>query len=160
MFLQIANPVPRVAHPDWLHKKVREKEDRYRQKKLADMFSSFERDDLSKRNGDDVGASHVTDEENVGDFEDFQKNNNAEIRPRPIVRHYEVKKQNSVRPVEKVDSLQEQADNSEKGHQVNAVSSVSVDRNVDYQGWLEKKKREWKDNLDRRKRQRYVITYI
>ncbi|CAL8464190.1 g3725 [Coccomyxa elongata] len=31
---RVANPVPRVKHPDWLHKKVREKDDRHQQKKL------------------------------------------------------------------------------------------------------------------------------
>ncbi|KAF3455292.1 hypothetical protein FNV43_RR05740 [Rhamnella rubrinervis] len=151
---KIANPVPRVAHPDWLHKKVREKDDKFRQQKLADMFSSFQRDDLLKRNTDAVGPSHVIDEENVRDFEDFQNNNHSVNGPRPIVRRYEVNKQNSVRTIGKVDSLQEQADNCEKVHQVNGVCSVSVDRNVDYHGWLEIKKRKWKENLDRRKKQR------
>ena len=146
-------------HPDWLHKKVCEKDDKFRQQKLADMFSSFQRDDLLKRNGDAIGTSHAIDEENIRDFEDFQNSDHSGNEPRPIVRCYEVHKQNSVRTIGKVDSLQEQADNSEKVHEANAVSSVSVDRSVDYQGWLEIKKRKWKENLDRRKRQRYFITY-
>jgi DNA polymerase epsilon subunit 1 len=33
-----ANPVPRVAHPDWLHKRILEKNDRMRQRKITDMF--------------------------------------------------------------------------------------------------------------------------
>lgn len=32
------NPVPRVAHPDWLWKKLREKDDKYQQKSIRDMF--------------------------------------------------------------------------------------------------------------------------
>lgn len=156
--LQIANPVPRVAHPDWLHKKVREKEDKFRQQKLADMISSLKRNDLLKRNSDTVGGNNVMDEEIVRDFEDFQNSKNSANGPRPILRCFEVnKKKNSVRTIERVISPLEQTDDGEKVN--NAVSSDSVDRNVDYQGWLEIKKRKWKNNLDKRKRQRYFLTY-
>lgn len=158
--LQIANPVPRVAHPDWLHKKVREKEDKFYQQKIADMFSSLKRNDLLKRNSDMVGTNNVMDEGIVGDFEDFQNSKNSLNGPRPIVRCYEVnKKQNPVRTIEKVVSPQEKTDIGVKVNQVDAVSSDSVDRNVDYQEWLEIKKRKWKNNLDERKRQRYFLTY-
>ncbi|GKC21943.1 DNA polymerase epsilon catalytic subunit A-like protein, partial [Tanacetum coccineum] len=37
---KVSNPVPRVVHPDWLHKKVREKDDQLHQRKLADFFGS------------------------------------------------------------------------------------------------------------------------
>lgn len=32
------NPVPRVAHPDWLQKRINAKEDKFKQKKMTDMF--------------------------------------------------------------------------------------------------------------------------
>ena len=35
---RVANPVPRVRHPDWLHRRVREKEDRLQQRKLDGFF--------------------------------------------------------------------------------------------------------------------------
>ena len=35
---QVANPVPRCKHPDWLHKKLLEKNDVFRQKKISEMF--------------------------------------------------------------------------------------------------------------------------
>uniref|UniRef100_A0A5K3FMW5 DNA polymerase epsilon catalytic subunit n=1 Tax=Mesocestoides corti TaxID=53468 RepID=A0A5K3FMW5_MESCO len=37
---QVPNPVPRVAHPDWLLKRLNEKTDTCRQRKLTDMFFS------------------------------------------------------------------------------------------------------------------------
>ncbi|KAK2845413.1 hypothetical protein Q7C36_010267 [Tachysurus vachellii] len=37
---QVKNPVPRVRHPDWLHKKLLEKNDIYKQKKISEMFTS------------------------------------------------------------------------------------------------------------------------
>lgn len=37
----VANPVPRVAHPDWLHKKVLERNDTFKQRRITDMFSTI-----------------------------------------------------------------------------------------------------------------------
>uniref|UniRef100_A0A3P8WLR8 DNA polymerase epsilon catalytic subunit n=1 Tax=Cynoglossus semilaevis TaxID=244447 RepID=A0A3P8WLR8_CYNSE len=36
---QVKNPVPRVRHPDWLHKKLLEKNDIYKQKKINELFT-------------------------------------------------------------------------------------------------------------------------
>lgn len=38
--IQVKNPVPRVRHPDWLHKKLLEKNDIYKQKKINELFTS------------------------------------------------------------------------------------------------------------------------
>jgi DNA polymerase epsilon subunit 1 len=35
---RVPNPVPRVRHPDWLHKRVMAKADKFQQHKLTDMF--------------------------------------------------------------------------------------------------------------------------
>ena len=35
----VPNPVPRLSHPDWLHKKLLEKNDIFRQQKLSDFFT-------------------------------------------------------------------------------------------------------------------------
>lgn len=34
----VSNPVPRVRHPDWLHKKMMEKNDVFKQRRINDMF--------------------------------------------------------------------------------------------------------------------------
>ncbi|XP_065634458.1 DNA polymerase epsilon catalytic subunit A [Quercus suber] len=148
---KVANPVPRVVHPDWLHKKVREKEDKFRQRKLVDIFSSLNRDEFLKKNSDAAGANGVMNEEIVKDLEDFgNKSRNSVNGPRPIVRCYEVNnRQNSVKTNDQVGCLQQQTD-----HRLPALSSENIDKNVDYRGWLELKKRKWKDTLERRKRQR------
>lgn len=36
--MQVKNPVPRVKHPDWLHKKLLDKNDVYKQKKISELF--------------------------------------------------------------------------------------------------------------------------
>ena len=35
---KVRNPVPRVAHPDWLQRRVNTKDDRLKQKKMTDLF--------------------------------------------------------------------------------------------------------------------------
>ncbi|CCF54758.1 hypothetical protein NDA11_001598 [Ustilago hordei] len=37
---KVSNPVPRVRHPDWLHKRVAAREDKFKQRKLTDVFRS------------------------------------------------------------------------------------------------------------------------
>lgn len=39
----VANPVPRVQHPDWLHKKVLEKNDVFKQRRINEMFMVTEK---------------------------------------------------------------------------------------------------------------------
>uniref|UniRef100_A0A3B5MER7 DNA polymerase epsilon catalytic subunit n=1 Tax=Xiphophorus couchianus TaxID=32473 RepID=A0A3B5MER7_9TELE len=57
---QVKNPVPRVRHPDWLHKKLLEKNDIYKQKKISELFTSEgKRQVASARSADmeDFGAA-------------------------------------------------------------------------------------------------------
>lgn len=64
-----------MVHPDWLHKKVREKEDRFRQRKLVDIFSRVNEDETT-----------MQDEGNVGDTEDLvSKKDVSNAGPRPVV---------------------------------------------------------------------------
>ncbi|XP_031270603.1 DNA polymerase epsilon catalytic subunit A-like [Pistacia vera] len=154
---KVANPVPRVIHPDWLHKKVREKEDKFRQRKLVDIFSAFNKDDLLMKTGDAFTNNHVMDE-NVEDLEDFRNKSSSVKECRPIVRYYEVNnEQQAVKTNGEIYALQQKTDPSEnllKQSSSLQHNNENIDRNVDYQGWLESKKRKWRDNLDRRKRQR------
>lgn len=41
--LQVANPVPRVKHPDWLQKRLLEKNDVFQQKQITDMFPRLQK---------------------------------------------------------------------------------------------------------------------
>ena len=46
----VVNPCPRVVHPDWLHKMLREKDDKFKQRKLADLFGAqHERNELAAK---------------------------------------------------------------------------------------------------------------
>lgn len=136
-----------MAHPDWLHKKVREKEDKFRQQKLNDIFSSVNRDDIAKLNFDSTASGEAL--QNVEDIEDFRKNSKSSpFAPRPIVHSHGVNKGRGL-----VNSSA-QVDCSLNDH---GKDAKDIDKNVDYQGWLQSKKRKWKEMRENRKRQRYII---
>lgn len=50
----LANPVPRVKHPDWLYKKVMEKADLFKQRKITDMFSVKQQQPEEEEHGIDI----------------------------------------------------------------------------------------------------------
>ncbi|KAL2298672.1 hypothetical protein Nmel_015678 [Mimus melanotis] len=64
---QVKNPVPRVRHPDWLHKKLLEKNDVYKQKKINELFISE-----GKKQVPASRPVEGTPSSQVGDIEDFR----------------------------------------------------------------------------------------
>lgn len=44
---KLRNPVPRVAHPDWLQRRINQKDDKFKQKKMTDLFEKSEKAPLS-----------------------------------------------------------------------------------------------------------------
>ena len=58
----VANPVPRVQHPDWLHKKIMEKTDTLKQRKMTEMFFKGQKKVVQNENTSNNG--------DVGDIED------------------------------------------------------------------------------------------
>ena len=154
-FLQISNPVPRVLHPDWLHKKVREKDDRFRQRKLRDIFSP-----LSKEEG-------LQNLNRTGDMEDLLISN-KDLRKNPS-HGLDIDKENNPNGA----SVGTGSNNSKKqqncitGLNVPCASQIqndaadeTVDKSTDYQGWLDAKKRKWKYVREQKKRQRYATIKI
>ncbi|CAA6660705.1 unnamed protein product [Spirodela intermedia] len=162
---KVSNPVPRVIHPDWLHKKVRDKDDRFRQKKLHDMFGPIGNGG-TMQNHASVDSNHELHEMIIGDMEDImnKEHHSSTVGPRPTVRSYAANKENLLAnassPCSKTLDRQQQEDGAHGKHQPllspmeNLISTDSIDRNVDYQGWLDAKKRKWKDTRERKKRRR------
>ncbi|KAH7671411.1 DNA polymerase epsilon subunit 1 protein [Dioscorea alata] len=151
---KVSNPVPRVVHPDWLHRKVREKEERFRQRKLIDLFAPIRKDEA------------VLEESHVQDLEDaINEGHTSRIRKQPIAHSYELDKENLMgKPSCVVDGVlpEDQQHNAamKRLHKPlisvsqNGTSSEFIDRKVDYQGWLEAKKRKWKTIREERKRRK------
>ncbi|KAH8828165.1 hypothetical protein DL96DRAFT_1602053 [Flagelloscypha sp. PMI_526] len=71
---KVPNPVPRIKHPDWLHRRVAAAVDRFKQNKVTDFFKPKEKDI------DDPFANHGIED---ADMEDL----GARRKPSPAPRH-------------------------------------------------------------------------
>ncbi|KAL3628020.1 DNA polymerase epsilon catalytic subunit A [Castilleja foliolosa] len=157
---KVANPVPRVVHPDWLHKKVREKEDKFRQRKLVDIFSRQQSDAAARVCSDPPATDHATDGHKVSDMEDFRNTGKThQFKPKPIVRSYGINhEQHQIGTSNLVESAElNNSDESEQKHSTNPLQPVfeeRIDKSVNYREWLELRKRKWKELREKRKRQR------
>ncbi|OAD60585.1 DNA polymerase epsilon catalytic subunit A [Eufriesea mexicana] len=75
----LANPVPRVKHPDWLHKRIIEKGTTHTQKKITDMFTVVPKHKDTDNNDDSLESSDTCD------VEDIAKDASTFKQPLPIV---------------------------------------------------------------------------
>uniref|UniRef100_A0ACD5XVC0 Uncharacterized protein n=1 Tax=Avena sativa TaxID=4498 RepID=A0ACD5XVC0_AVESA len=144
---KISNPVPRVLHPDWLHKKVREKDDRFRQRKLRDMFSPLDKSAVMQNlNG-------------TGDIEDLLTSDKG-LTKATASHGFNIGKENHSN---RSPSAEGGSDHRKK--QQKSVTSSNeplrddsadeiIDRSTDYEGWLDARKRKWKYVREQKKRRR------
>ncbi|RLN07683.1 hypothetical protein C2845_PM11G04980 [Panicum miliaceum] len=143
---KISNPVPRVLHPDWLHKKVREKDDRFRQRKLRDIFSPLAKDEGTQNlNGagdmEDLLMSNKDLRKISSHGLDIDKENNPNGASVGAGSNNSKKQQNSITGLNVPLSSQIQ----------NVAADETIDRSTDYQGWLDAKKRKWKHVREQKK---------
>lgn len=166
---QVTNPVPRVSHPEWLWKKIREKDDKYRQRNILDMFGPKQkrRDSLPSSGNETAKKDSNLNPQPIldTDMEDFgsNKENLSRAGPRAVVKTYQCHKASTESPSRQ--GLKPLLANSTHGtkskvgiltesrHQNGAVGK-SEEKCEDYGLWLEQKKRKWKEMRERRKRQR------
>ncbi|EMS53029.1 DNA polymerase epsilon catalytic subunit A [Triticum urartu] len=146
---KISNPVPRVLHPDWLHKKVREKDDRFRQRKLRDMFSPLNKD---------MGMHNLN---GTGDIEDLLTSDKG-LRKATASHGFNIGKENHPNgsPSAKASlghckNQQKSVIRSNEPLRDDSADEI-VDRSTDYQGWLEARKRKWKYVREQKKRRRLL----
>ena len=66
----VPNPVPRISHPEWLHKKILEKNDVFKQRKISEMFSS-----VKKFNNSPAEVFHSSQPTTLVDIEDVGSSN-------------------------------------------------------------------------------------
>nr|CAH7746305.1 unnamed protein product [Callosobruchus chinensis] len=66
----VPNPVPRVRHPDWLHKKILEKNDNFKQRRITDMFT----------HADKAVPQFGSSNSSMGDIEDGGSKNKSNFK--------------------------------------------------------------------------------
>ena len=124
------NPVPRVAHPAWLVRKVRSENDGRKQLKINDMFTK------------NTGAAPLMDIENVGD-----KNTSNQRGGVPRVT---VKKRKSRISFSKKRTTSQTFSDDTKMEIVEEkeADEEEEEENVDestFEGWLKSRKKKWRD---------------
>ncbi|CAH4036854.1 unnamed protein product [Pieris brassicae] len=130
------NPVPRVQYPDWLHKKMLAKSDKFKTRKITDMFSVKPKEMAVS---DEPSTSHTDSENTIIDMEDIGKETtDKEIRP--IV--HTVKRKRDESPVKEAASWRE------------ALGSPPPFGNTKEEriAWIVFQKKKWKWQIEQRGR--------
>ena len=122
------NPVPRVAHPDWLRRRIEVKDDRMKQKKMTDMFMRQE------------GPAPVPQ----GDMEDFGK---TVVPNRPIIGTSRRLGKRKGRP-----GAEEQEDDPYA-----SLPGEMPSMTDDYVAWLQYQKKKWSIQKHARERRRQLF---
>lgn len=146
---RVDNPVPRVRHPDWLHRKVAEKEDTHKQTKLDTLFAAA---------GVKKAAQQARQPVTVGDLEDFGRSpglgaaggaatvgiaSRVEVTPA-------VEGAAGTTPLPNNQARQGTTD-----MEIEEVPAAPTPlRHESFSGWLAAKKEQWRRSRQERKRQR------
>lgn len=138
---KVKNPVPRVPHPDWLERRIRNKEDKFQQKKLTDVFEFGKKPPLSEIsrnvNGAKVGA----------DMEDFGATPLSKFKPATAAKVVSASQKRKA-----VDGPEPRSENP-----FDALPDKMPSITEDYQGWLKYQKKKWKIQKQARKRRRQLF---
>lgn len=130
---KIKNPVPRVAHPDWLQKRINVKDDKLKQKKMTEHFNKKTLADIT----------NVYDQR-MPDLEDF--GSSAVLKAKKATVTKLVQKRKAPDPP----SL------SDKNPYASLPTKIpSVDKN--YPNWLQYQKRKWKIQAQARVRRKQLF---
>ncbi|EGX96367.1 DNA polymerase epsilon [Cordyceps militaris CM01] len=134
---EIRNPVPRVAHPDWLQRRINVKNDKLKQRKLMDLVHKEPVGDITNLNG-----SRMDDMEDYGAVLLKPEPVNAAIaasQPAPTSQ-----KRKSLEPVESTDPMA-------------ALPKTMPGPSEDYIGFLDYQKKKWKFQRQARVRRRQLF---
>ncbi|KAH8103388.1 hypothetical protein BXZ70DRAFT_925423 [Cristinia sonorae] len=124
---KVSNPVPRIRHPDWLHRRVVALDDKFQQHKVTDFFKIRSKDD------DESQTQSQTQLEPM-DVEDFGTQVTSTGRPRIAVVNRKYKRKTS----------------PEREAQVDVPRHTGVDPKMNYSAWLKAIRPRWRRDLSGR----------
>ncbi|KGO42172.1 DNA-directed DNA polymerase, family B [Penicillium expansum] len=136
---KLRNPVPRVAHPDWLQRRINTKDDRFKQKKMTDLFTKSEKTPLSSTNANilDHRVQHA------GDLDEAISGST----------------QKSKSPNNKVSQKRKHPENASKTalDPFASLPAVMPSMSENYEGFLKYQKQKWKIQKQARIRRRQLF---
>ncbi|KAH7095074.1 hypothetical protein FB567DRAFT_20060 [Paraphoma chrysanthemicola] len=138
-YQKVRNPIPRVPHPEWLDRRIRQKEDKLQQKKMTDMFSK-----KPLTNGD----ANVANNKLSTDLEDFgsAKLSQAQSQMKKGIVTKMVAKRKEPEPAVPVQT-----------DPYAALPKIMPSITKDYSGWLMYQKQKWKIQKQARIRRRQLF---
>ncbi|KAF2429554.1 DNA polymeras-like protein epsilon [Tothia fuscella] len=134
---KVGNPVPRVAHPEWLDRRIRTKEDKLKQKKMTDMFES-------KEKLVDLDINILGNRIAGGDLEDFGSSKSSQMRKGTVTKM--TQKRKAPEPAVPVQT-----------DPYAALPAKMPNINNDYEAWLVYQKQKWKIQKQQRIRRRQLF---
>ncbi|GFR70989.1 DNA polymerase epsilon catalytic subunit A-like, partial [Elysia marginata] len=152
----VSNPVPRIPHPDWLRKKMLERNDIFKQKKINEIFAprektmetdqgnSDEDEDNRAEKGDDLPSENHS---SAGDIEDIAGKGTAAQRAglRGLAVSHK-RKLNDTKSTEQLDTEEASGDWREVLGPMPPVGKTKAERQV----WAEYLKKKWAIQMQRR----------
>jgi len=141
---KVRNPVPRVAHPDWLDRRIRIKDDVFKQKKMTDLFTKQPLTDLD---------ANMLNARNAIDLEDFGSSSAIQKAKMAALTHMQ-----SSQGV--VSRQKRQLNDKASSGPVNPYDSLPLkvpSISKDYEGWLQYQKKKWKIQKQARARRRQLF---
>jgi DNA polymerase epsilon subunit 1 len=138
-YQKVRNPVPRVPHPEWLDRRIRQKEDKLQQKKMTDMFSK-----KPLTNGD----ANIANNKLADDLEDFgaAKFSQAQSQMKKGIVTKMVAKRKEPEPAVPVQT-----------DPYASLPKVMPSITEEYSSWLMYQKQKWKIQRQARKRRRQLF---
>ena len=132
---KIRNPVPRVGHPEWLQRRINVKDDRFKQKKMTDLFEKTPLTEISP---------NTLDHRLPTDLEDLGSTQMAKAKNGQVARLVQKRKAAESEPVVNSDPYA-------------SLPSKMPPAMGDYEGFLEYQKKKWKIQKQARIRRRQLF---
>lgn len=132
---KVRNPVPRVGHPDWLQRRINVKDDRFKQKKMTDLFNKQPLSEVS---------ANTLDHRLPTDLEDLGSTQLAKAKKGEISRMVQKRKEPEPTPPAFVDPFA-------------SLPAKMPSMTEDYAGFLRYQKKKWKIQKQARIRRRQLF---
>ena len=132
---KVRNPVPRVGHPDWLQRRINVKDDRFKQRKMTDLF---EKEPLAEI------SPNAVDFRRPQDMEDYGSSQNISKRRTQLAQPAQKRKGHPTAASDNVDPFA-------------SLPSKMPSPTEDYRGFLEYQKKKWKIQKQARARRRQLF---
>jgi len=132
---KLRNPVPRVGHPDWLQRRINVKDDRFKQKKMTDLFDKTPLSEIS---------ANTLDHRLPTDLEDFGSSQLAKVNTTQVAPMVQKRKEPETTTTENLDPYA-------------SLPARMPPATEDYAGFLAYQKKKWKIQKQARLRRRQLF---